>query len=57
MPVDYAQRPMLVFWETTRACGLTCRHCRADAMLDPQPGQLSYEEGIDLLHQVAPGRS
>jgi len=20
--VDYAKRPMLVFWETTRACGL-----------------------------------
>ena len=23
--VDYAQRPMLVFWETTRACQLACR--------------------------------
>ncbi len=32
--VDYAQRPMLVFWETTRACGLACRHCRASA--DPR---------------------
>lgn len=53
VPVDFAQRPMLVFWETTRACGLACRHCRADAMLDPQPGQLSYDEGVDLLDQVA----
>ncbi|MEJ2579343.1 MAG: hypothetical protein P8Z68_09645, partial [Kineosporiaceae bacterium] len=32
--VDYAQRPMLVFWETTRACGLACAHCRASATLE-----------------------
>ena len=32
--VDYAQRPMLVFWEVTRACLLACRHCRASAARD-----------------------
>ena len=33
-PVDFAQRPMLVFWEATRACQLACRHCRASATPD-----------------------
>ncbi|HEX7593046.1 MAG TPA: FAD-dependent oxidoreductase, partial [Anaerolineae bacterium] len=26
---DYAQNPMIVYWEMTQACGLACRHCRA----------------------------
>ena len=51
--VDFARRPMLVFWETTRACALACRHCRASAMPWPLPGQLSHAEGIDLIDQVA----
>jgi len=51
--VDYAQRPMLVFWETTRACLLACRHCRASATPDPLPGELSTAEGFDLIDQVA----
>ena len=29
--------PMLVYWETTLACGLACRHCRATAMPDRDP--------------------
>jgi len=52
-PVDYAQRPMLVFWETTRACGLACRHCRASATMQALPGELTHAEGIDLIDQVA----
>ena len=36
--VDFAQRPMLVFWETTGACLLACRHCRASATTSPRPG-------------------
>lgn len=51
--VDYAERPMLVFWETTRACQLACRHCRASATSQPLPGELSAQEGRDLLEQVA----
>jgi AdoMet-dependent heme synthase len=50
---DYAQRPMLVFWETTRACGLACRHCRADAQLRALPDELTTEEGRRLVDQVA----
>ena len=51
--VDYAQRPMLVFWEATRACQLACRHCRASATAQPLPGELTHAEGLDLVDQVA----
>src|SRR5664279_385382 len=51
--VDFARRPMLVFWEMTRACGLACRHCRASASEHGLPGELSTAEGRDLIDQVA----
>ena len=51
--VDFSQRPMLVFWEATRACLLACRHCRASATPDALPGELSHEEGLTLIDQVA----
>ncbi len=51
--VDYAQRPMLVFWEVTRACLLACAHCRASATPDALPGELSTQEGRALIDQVA----
>jgi radical SAM protein len=51
--VDFGRRPMLVFWETTRACALACRHCRASATLQPLPGELTGPEGMDLIDQVA----
>lgn len=45
--------PRLVAWETTRACNLACRHCRAEAVPTPPAGELDYEEGRDLLEQLA----
>lgn len=51
--INYDQRPMLVFWEVTRACQLACRHCRASATPDALPGELSHEEGLALIEQVA----
>ena len=51
--VDFSQRPMLVFWETTGACLLACRHCRASATTQPPPGELSHDEGRALIDQVA----
>lgn len=51
--LDYSQRPMLVFWEVTRACLLACRHCRASAARDPLPGELTGAEGRALIDQVA----
>ena len=52
-PVDFSQRPMLVFWETTRACLLACRHCRASATTQAPPGELGTAEGRALIEQVA----
>ena len=51
--VDFAARPMLVFWEITRSCLLACRHCRASATAAPLPGELSHQEGMDMIDQVA----
>ena len=54
VPIDYAQRPMLVFWETTRACQLACRHCRASATHGPAArGAEHPAEGRALIDQVA----
>lgn len=50
---DYAQNPMIVYWEMTQACGLACRHCRADAMTQPHPQELNHAESKKLLRQIA----
>ena len=42
---DAVDRPMIVIWETTRACQLVCKHCRADAQKVAHPEQLSTEPG------------
>jgi len=52
-PRDYARNPMNVYWEMTQACSLACRHCRAEAMPEPNPDQLTLDEGISLLDQIA----
>jgi radical SAM protein len=49
----FSQKPILVFWEATRACGLSCVHCRASALKHPLPGQLTSQEGRMLIDQVA----
>ncbi len=43
---------MLVYWETTLACGLVCRHCRASAMAEPDPRELTTAEGFRLLDDI-----
>lgn len=51
-PRDYSLTPVNVYWEVTRACALACRHCRAEAAPEPDPQQLSFEEGRELLRQI-----
>lgn len=48
----YSRAPMLVYWELTRACDLACRHCRAEAVVERDPDELSTEEGLAVLRQV-----
>ncbi|HUY80740.1 MAG TPA: TIGR04053 family radical SAM/SPASM domain-containing protein [Acidobacteriaceae bacterium] len=50
---DYAKNPMIVYWEMTQACALACRHCRAEAVTTPHPGQLTNTESRILLRQIA----
>jgi radical SAM protein len=50
--VDFNRSPFVAIWETTRACDLACRHCRAEAIPEPQPGELNTEEGFDLLQEL-----
>lgn len=51
-PVNFDLGPILVFWETTKACRLACRHCRAEAMAEAAPGQLTPEEGSRLVSDI-----
>ncbi|MBS1263294.1 MAG: Coenzyme PQQ synthesis protein E [Methanonatronarchaeales archaeon] len=52
-PVDPAEHPLLVAWESTRACNLACRHCRAEAQPEGAPDQLGRREVINLVDQIA----
>ena len=49
----FDKKPLLVFWETTKACMLACKHCRAEAILKPLPGELSTKEALRLLEDIA----
>ena len=49
----FARSPRNVYWETTIACDLACKHCRADAIHEPDPLELSLEEGKALLEDIA----
>jgi radical SAM protein len=51
--VDFAKAPFLVIWETTQACDLACLHCRASAQPNRHAGELSTDEGRDLLADTA----
>jgi radical SAM protein len=49
---DYTQTPLNIYWEMTQACGLACRHCRASAMPQPHPQELTTEESMAFLGQI-----
>ncbi len=47
------ERPFMIIWETTQACDLACRHCRAEAQPLLHPDALSTEQAKNLLKQAA----
>ncbi len=49
---DFSEAPFLVIWETTQACDLACKHCRASAQPSRDAGELSTDEAKGLLRQV-----
>jgi radical SAM protein len=50
---DYSRSPLLVFYEVTQACDLVCQHCRACAQSAPDPTELTPEESLRLIDQLA----
>lgn len=49
---DFAQNPFIVIWETTRACQLACRHCRAEAIKHRNPDELTTAQAYGLIDQL-----
>ena len=43
----------LVFWETTKACNLSCRHCRAVPQRKLGPMELTTARAFDLIDDIA----
>jgi heme b synthase len=39
----------LIAWEVTRSCNLACKHCRAEAHLEPYEGELDTAEAKALI--------
>jgi radical SAM protein with 4Fe4S-binding SPASM domain len=53
--LDLDRRPLVIAWETTRACGYRCLHCRADAHPHALPGELTGDEARRMLDQLGEG--
>src|ERR1700740_869994 len=49
---DFSRNPMLVYWEMTQACGLACKHCRAEAVPGAHPLELATQESKKFLNQM-----
>lgn len=49
---DRNSRPFMVIWETTQACDLACKHCRAESHPEHDPNALSFTEGKKLIDQI-----
>jgi AdoMet-dependent heme synthase len=49
---DFSQAPYLVIWETTRSCDLACKHCRAEAVTQRHPLELSTDEAKRMMSEV-----
>jgi radical SAM protein len=49
---DLNEGPRLCFFEVTTACDLACRHCRACAQPQPEPGQLTTGQARQLIDQL-----
>ena len=50
---DFEHSPLMFYYEVTQACDLVCAHCRASAQVDPVAGELSHDQSLRLIDQVA----
>ncbi|QIA27407.1 radical SAM protein [Thermaerobacter sp. PB12/4term] len=52
-PIDFDRAPVILIWETTQACDLVCRHCRASAQPHRHPLELTTDEARRLVDEAA----
>ncbi len=50
---DAAASAPVVIWNICMHCNMHCPHCYAAAIAEPSPSDLSHEEGVDLIDQLA----
>jgi AdoMet-dependent heme synthase len=50
---DFDLAPFTIAWEVTRACAYACVHCRADALHQRDPRELSTAEALALIDRLA----
>ncbi len=55
IPQAPGRPPLVVAWEVTRACPLACRHCRAAAQHHAHPSELTSDEGLAFMRDLADG--
>jgi len=51
--IDFNVSPFIAIWEITRACDLRCVHCRAEAIPNRDPLELTTEQGLKLIEDIA----
>lgn len=49
---NFDTKPLLIFWETTKACDLSCKHCRASAMTEPLPDEMNLSQSMDFVRSL-----
>ncbi len=49
---DFNHAPLMFYYEVTQACDLICKHCRASAQADPDPGELTGDQSKALIDQI-----
>lgn len=50
--IDYNVNPFIVIWEVTRACALSCVHCRAEAQYHRYPDELDTDQAKTLIRDI-----
>ncbi len=50
--IDFGKAPFIAIWEVTRACDLRCVHCRAEAIPNRNPDELTREQGFKLIEDL-----
>ncbi|CAI9403405.1 TIGR04053 family radical SAM/SPASM domain-containing protein [Aestuariimicrobium sp. T2.26MG-19.2B] len=50
--LDFDQAPFIAIWETTQACDLACKHCRAMAQPLRHPLELTTDEAKAMMRRL-----